>query len=77
MDAHTLRRMRNHNRQTVGDEARRTPAEETRLRLWALRLLVPLGLYKKFVKDKDFEDDDVARLVGLGDTLGELRIDYT
>jgi len=48
---------------------RKPPFDDSEFRLWALRLLVPFGLYKEFVQDKQVLDDDVARFVGLGDDV--------
>ncbi len=35
-------------------------------RLWLLRLLVPLGGYRRFVRERGFGDDEIAEAVGLG-----------
>ena len=37
------------------------------LRLWILRILVPLGGYRKFVQSTGFSDDDLAEALDLGD----------
>lgn len=36
------------------------------VRLWLLRILVPLGLHRKFILDKEFFDNDLAEAIGLG-----------
>lgn len=36
------------------------------MRLWMFRLLFRLGLYKLFLREKDFFDDNVARALGFG-----------
>jgi len=50
---------------------KRLPAgeEEFEVRLWVLRLLVPYGAYKQFAGEKEFKDDDLADMLGLGDLL--------
>jgi hypothetical protein len=56
------------NRSSEVDTVRQQRPDEEKLRLWVLRLLVPLGLYKEFVQDEQVTDDDVARLAGLTST---------
>lgn len=36
------------------------------IRLWLLRLLVPLGGHRRFIRDHGFGDDEVCEIVGLG-----------
>ena len=36
------------------------------IRLWLLRLLVPLGGHRRFIRDHGFGDDEVSEIVGLG-----------
>ena len=36
------------------------------VRLWILRILVPLGGYRHFIKESGFQDDEVAAAIGLG-----------
>lgn len=43
--------------------------DEFETRLWILRLLVPYGAYKQFAGEKEFKDDDLAGMLGLGDLL--------
>lgn len=43
--------------------------DDFEIRLWILRLLVPLGGYKQFAGEKDFNDDDLAGMLGLDDLL--------
>jgi len=47
------------------------------IRLWLLRLLVPLGGHRRFIRDRGFGDDEVAELVGLGHWIepGEREFD--
>ncbi len=47
------------------------------IRLWLLRLLVPLGGYRRFIRDRGFGDDEVVELVGLGHWIesGEREFD--
>lgn len=47
-----------------------TKQADPQLILWLLRILVPLEGYKKFVGKEDVNDDNVARMVGLGDVFG-------
>jgi len=58
-----------HARSSAADMPQGVQLEQAKLRLWLLRLLVPMGLYKRFVREKQVTDDDVARLVGLGDIV--------
>lgn len=37
--------------------------------LWILRLMVPLGGYKLFLRENDFRDDDLAKVLGLKDYI--------
>jgi len=48
---------------------RRPEFRDPQLYLWLLRILMPLGGYKKFVAKNEFQDDDVARMVGFADLL--------
>lgn len=43
--------------------------EAFEVRLWVLRLLIPYGAYKQFVGEKEFQDDGLAGMLGLGDLL--------
>ncbi len=46
-----------------------TPAHEPlsrELRLWILRILVPLSVHKDFLMDDGFHSDEVATMIGLG-----------
>src|SRR5262249_23529091 len=36
------------------------------MRVWILRMLVPLGAHRKFVQSNGFADDDLAEVLGLG-----------
>ncbi len=36
------------------------------VRLWLLRFLVPLGLHRKFIQEKEFFNNDLAEAIGLG-----------
>ncbi|CAG1000163.1 Proteasome-associated ATPase [Burkholderiales bacterium] len=44
-----------------------TPCARTML--WAYRLLLGLGYYKRLITEKEFRDDSVARALGLGDEI--------
>lgn len=57
--------LRNNQRKSHGEIN-----ERLRL-LWLLRIMVPLDGYKIFLREKDFGDDDIARVLGLGRYIDE------
>ena len=46
-----------------------SPEPNALLRLWMLRLLVPMGGARSFVHDNGFENDQLAEAVGLGELI--------
>ena len=51
----------------TGDDNLREPAPRLSplLRLWILRLLMGMNCHRKFVRSRDFADDDIAAALGL------------
>lgn len=50
---------------TMSDE------ENNLLRLWMLRILVPLGGHKYFISDRFIEDDNIANFIGIGQSIND------
>ena len=46
------------------------------VRLWLLRLLVPLGGYREFMSSMGFRDEPVAELLGLGEMIEPASGDF-
>ena len=46
------------------------------VRLWILRLLVPLGTHQEFLRDHGFRSDAVAESLGLGRWLNDEQLDW-
>ena len=46
------------------------------VKLWLLRLLVPLRGHKKFISTNGFDNDTLAELLGLGDWLDDKRCEF-
>ncbi len=46
------------------------------VRLWILRMLILLGLHRKFIGHEEFGDDAVARALGLGDWVDSTSCDF-
>ena len=46
------------------------------VRLWLLRLLVPLGGYREFMSSMGFRDEPVAELLGLGEMIEPTSGDF-
>ena len=57
----------------IGTTETSQPHRDTQLRLWLLRILVPLRGYKTFVTEREFQDDEVARMVGLADIVNRVK----
>lgn len=43
--------------------------DHPQIRLWAFRMLFSTGMHKTFIREKDFHDDDLARMFGFGDIV--------
>jgi len=45
-------------------------------KLWILRLLVPLGAHRKFIHQNEFEDDTLARFLGLDEWIDDVKLKF-
>ncbi|NTV13130.1 MAG: hypothetical protein HGA96_04245 [Desulfobulbaceae bacterium] len=46
------------------------------VKLWLLRLLVPLGAHREFVRSGSFREDNLARILGLGAWIDDDDLDF-
>ena len=67
-----MRHRRVNNRMALGgmpDNGLDDESSHPQIRLWIYRLLFQLEIYKAMVREKDFMDDGLARLLGFGDMI--------